>query len=384
MAGLKSTAMKTPIELFKVFMAENASSLVSDVLNSGFIGQGTTVDDFEKILQSHLQSPYINTVNSATSGLHMAVHMIKSVMNMSPDYEVLTTPLTCTATNFAILANNVKLRWLDVDPKTCNVDVDDLARKITAKTKAVMVVHWGGYPCYLDEINKVLDKAEDVFGFRPLIIEDCAHAWGSKYKNIPIGNHGNTAVFSFQAIKHMTTGDGGVVVSPNDEFYRRAKLLRWYGLDRTSSADFRCEQNIHEWGYKFHMNNINAAIGIANIAHSNRIVQRHKDNAAYYATELANVPGISLLESKVECESSFWIYTLHAENKVGFIKYMKESGIHVSQVHDRNDKHVCLKDFQSFLPGMDKTSKTMICIPCGWWVSDENRQYIVDTIKKGW
>lgn len=365
-------------------MAEDASEIVSDVLSSGFIGQGPKVEAFEQMLRTHLQSPYINTVNSATSGLHLGLHMVKSLLNMGPEDEVLTTPLTCTATNFAILANNVKLRWIDVDPKTCNVDVDDLARKITAKTKAIMLVHWGGYPCYLNEINKVLDRTEDLFGFRPLIIEDCAHAWGSKYNNQLIGNHGNIAVFSFQAIKHMTTGDGGIIVCPNDELYRRAKLLRWYGLDRTTSADFRCEQNIQEWGYKFHMNDINAAIGIANIPHSARIVERHKANAKFYQNNLVGVPGVSLLESKPECESSFWIYTLHVENKMGFIRHMKECGIGVSQVHDRNDKHHCLKEFNSFLPGMDKTSKSMICIPCGWWVSDEDRQYVVDAIKKGW
>lgn len=352
------------------------------MLQSGFIGQGPKTDEFESLLRENLGTNYLNTVNSATSGLHLAIHLIKS--DFQEGDEILTTPLTCTATNFAILANNVKIKWVDVDPKTCNMDMDDLARKISPKTKGIMLVHWGGQACDLNRVKEITEFCHQNYGFRPHVIEDCAHAWGAKYKSKLIGTHGNFCIFSFQAIKHLTTGDGGLLISPNDNYNKRAKLLRWYGLDRTCSADFRCEQNISEWGYKFHMNDINASIGISNLPYMDDLVKKHITNGKFYQQELQNVPGVTLLENNPDCDSSYWIYTMHVEDRTGFIRHMKENKIEISQVHDRNDKHLCLSEFKRLLPGLDKTSKSMICIPSGWWVFQKDREYIVETIKKGW
>lgn len=369
------------IDLFKVYMSPEAPKEVEKVLMSGFIGQGQKVENFEYKLLRHLNNPFINTTNSCTSALELAVHMVK---DNDKDAEIISTPLTCTATNLAILSRGIKIKWADVDPNTCNIDLDDVARKITPHTKAIMVVHWGGYPVDLDKLRSIRTKAADIYGHAPWIIEDCAHAWGAKYKNRPIGNHGNFAAFSFQAIKHLTAGDGGILISPNITFHQRAKLLRWYGLDRTSSKDFRCEQNIVEGGFKFHMNDINATIGMCNLARSDEIVQAHKENGEYYNAELKDVKGVKLLENNPDHESSYWIYTMLVEDRHNFMKKMKEKGIMVGQVHDRNDKHDCFRQFKTVLPNLDNIIKEMICIPCGWWVTKENRAYIVNCIKGGW
>jgi dTDP-4-amino-4,6-dideoxygalactose transaminase len=197
--------------------------------------------------------------------------------------EILTTPLTCTATNFPILANHFKIKWVDIDPETLNMDLDDLARKITPKTKAIFIVHWGGYPINLDRLAEIQNQASRLYGFKPAIIEDCAHAMGSKYKGILIGTHGNICTFSLQAIKHITSGDGGLLFVPHDDLYKRGKLLRWYGIDRDGNRkDFRCEADIPEWGFKFHMNDVNATVGMCNFAHRDEIIKKHQENAAYY------------------------------------------------------------------------------------------------------
>lgn len=367
------------IPLFKVFMSPSTPTAVGEVLMSGFIGQGEKVDTFEAMLREYFNYPFINTVNSCTSGLELALQMIKS-----DNAEVITTPLTCTATNFAILSRGLKLKWADINSITCNLDLDDVARKVNENTCAIMAVHWGGYPVDLDRLKSIQMDALNKYGKAPAIIEDCAHAWGSKYKNKLIGTHGNHAVFSFQAIKHLTTGDGGIIVSPNDNSYQRAKLLRWYGLDRTSSKDFRCSQNIKEPGFKWHMNDIAATIGMCNMEHIDKIVETHKSNGQYYNKKLQNVAGVELLENDPNFDSSYWIYTMMVENRNDFIKKMKEKGIVVGQVHDRNDKHDCLSQYKTDLPNMDKVSQKMICIPCGWWVSKEDRQHIVNCIKEGW
>lgn len=227
------------IPLFSVSMSAAAPAAAARVLGSGRIGQGTEVDEFERELAGRIGNPRVATVNSATSGLQLAVHMVAGGPASAghahdPEGEVLSTPLTMEATNWAILANGLRIRWVDVDPATLNVDLDDLARKISPRTRAIMVVHFAGYPVDLDRLAAILDEAEARFGFRPAVIEDSAHAWGATYRGTPIGTHGNICVFSFQAIKHLTSGDGGALVLPTDELHRRARLLRWFGIDRTA------------------------------------------------------------------------------------------------------------------------------------------------------
>ena len=380
------------IPLFKVNMSDEAIKESSKILGSGYIGQGPVVDEFENRLSNYLNlvDKHILTTNSATSAEHLALHMLKKsgkLMSinshvgaaavddwpgMEDGDEVLCTSLTCTATNWPVLANNFKIKWVDVNPDNLNMDLDDLRRKITSKTKVIYFVHWGGYPVDLEEIEKIRTEAFNMYGFRPIVIEDCAHSFGSKYKGDYIGSHGNICTFSFQAIKHLTSVDGG-------------KLLRWYGIDReNNSKDFRCEADVEEWGFKYHMNDVNASIGMANLKGIDKIIDRHKENGNYYNEQLKDVPGVTLLENKDDRESAYWIYSMKVDRHDDFMKWMKECDIMVSRVHERNDKHTCVKDYVSMLPNLDKVIKQMICIPCGWWVTDEQREYIVDCIKRGW
>jgi dTDP-4-amino-4,6-dideoxygalactose transaminase len=395
---------KYNIPLFKVFMSENAAPEVAKVLNSGYIGQGPVVDAFEKDLSSYFNSDYILTLNAATSAEHMALHLLKKPREersyapqgggysynsywpgINPGDEVLCTSLTCTASNWPVLANGFRIKWVDIDPKTLNMDLDDLERKISPTTKAIMLVHWGGYPNDLDRIKSIQEKCKNLYGFKPAVIEDCAHSMGSKYKGKLLGTHGNIATYSLQAIKHVTSIDGGFVIMPHKDLYNRGKLSRWYGIDREGDRkDFRCEADIEEWGFKFHMNDVCATVGRENFKHADEIVKKHKDNARFYDENLSGVSGIELLERKDGFDSAFWIYSVLVENRDGFNAWMKECGITVSQVHERNDKHTCVREFRSPLPSLDKTIGKVSSIPVGWWVSPEEREYIVECIKKGW
>lgn len=394
--------MKEQIPLFKVFMSPNAKLEVGKVLDSGYIGQGPKVDEFESNLNNYLNHNKLVTVNGGTSALHLALHLLKkpavydTIVHGVATYEtkwpgikegdeVLATSLTCTASNFPILANGMKIKWVDIDPTTLNMDLDDLERKISPNTKAIMLVHWGGYPNDLDRIKKIQQKAYNLYGFEPVVIEDAAHAFGSKYNGEHIGNHGNMTMYSLQAIKHITSGDGGLLLLPNEELYKRAKLIRWFGIDRDSNRkDFRCEEDIDEWGFKFHMNDINATIGMENLKFADTIINAHKDNAKYFDTNLNDVSGVTTLTRHNNRESAFWIYSMLVDDRDGFYKWMKECNIVVSQVHERNDKHTCVQEYISPLPELDRTIGKVVNIPVGWWVTNEQREYIVDCIKKGW
>lgn len=390
------------IPLFKVFMAPTAADEVAKVLNSGYIGQGPKVETFENNLKKYFNHDYVQTVNAGTSALHLALHLLKKPAKHSkifhgvasvdsvwpglePGDEVLATAMTCTASNWPILANGLNIKWVDIDPTTLNIDLDDLERKITPKTKVIMLVHWGGYPNDLDRIKQIQDKAYYMYGFRPAVIEDGAHSFGSTYKGKLIGTHGNLTMFSLQAIKHITSIDGGLLLSPHKELHNRGKLIRWYGIDREGDRkDFRCEADIEEWGYKFHMNDVCATVGIENLKHVEEIVSKHRENAAYYDKHLQTTPGVTLLERHPGHDSAFWIYSMLVEDRAGFYRWMDECKITVSQVHERNDKHTCVRKYRSPLPTLDKTIGKIVSIPIGWWVTPEEREYIVDCIKKGW
>tara|TARA_B100000902_G_scaffold400003_1_gene474449 strand:- start:318 stop:1439 length:1122 start_codon:yes stop_codon:yes gene_type:complete len=373
-------------------MSEEAIRSSSEVLNSGYITQGPVVDDFENLLTNYFDQNNFTTTNSATSAIHLVIHMLKNYgigdekikIETSEDH-IITTPLTCTATNWPILLNDVNIRWVDVDEQNCNINLDDLETKLNKNTKALMLVHWGGYPVDLNRLKEIQDNFYKKYGFKFIIIEDCAHAFGSNLNGQKIGTFGNISTFSFQAIKHLTTVDGGGVIFPNKEDTDRAKLLRWYGIDRNENRkDFRCEEDISEIGFKFHMNDVNASIGISNFEHvKNNLLGKHLENGNYFTENLKNIDDIGLL-NYTEKEVPFWIYTLKVNNRERFMNKMMDKNIVTSRVHERNDIHSSVKKFKTSLPILDKLVETMVCIPVGWWVTNEQRDYIIDTIKKGW
>ena len=177
------------IPLFKVYMSKKASDEASKVINSGFIGQGPVVDEFEEALRNRFRHEHVVTTNSATSAEHLAIRMLKnpdenkvnihgtiSYDSIWPGIkegdEALCTALTCTATNFPVLANDIKIKWVDVDPNNLNMDLDDLERKLSPTTKIIYLVHWGGYPVDLDRVKEIQNKCLKLYGFKPAVIED--------------------------------------------------------------------------------------------------------------------------------------------------------------------------------------------------------------------
>jgi dTDP-4-amino-4,6-dideoxygalactose transaminase len=384
------------IPLFKVYMSEDVLKPLNAVLMSGSITQGIQVEKFESALTEFIGNPHILTLNSATAGLTLALRLLKNKDDRFnwPGFDdecdiVLTPALTCFATTAAILANNVNIRWLDVDLKTANIDLNDLKNKLTEYTKVIYVVHWGGNPVDLDSMRELQEYSLQQFGFKPMIVEDCAHAFGAEYNGKKIGgkgSEGNICVFSLQAIKHLTTGDGGFITLPNEYLYDRCKLLRWYGIDRDKrnykGKDLRMENDIVEYGYKFHMNDINATIGLYNLPHIADILWKNRENATYFDERLKNVSGIILMNNNNKCNSAYWLYSIRVLNgkKQEFMDRFKEAGVMTSQVHNRNDINTCVEVFKEPLPNLDLLEKELVCIPVGWWLSKEEREIIVNNV----
>ena len=342
-----------------------------DVLYSGQISEGEQVYEFESKFASFVGLPQVLSFYSGTAALHAAMILA----GVKPGDEVISTPMTAEPTNMAILHAGGKIVWADVDPRNGNISTNSISERITQKTRAIMVVHYGGIPASMKCIRDIADKK----GIP--VIEDAAHALGARYEKAPIGAHSEYTMFSLQAIKHMTTVDGGMLACKNPTDLPQGRKIRWFGIDRQAS---RTEVDVKEVGYKYHMNNVNATIGLVQLDYINPVIERHIANGHYFDTALQDIPGIELCRWDEEAEPSYWFYTVLAERRDDLSRYLTEQGIGNSQAHKRNDLHSVFASSHCALPGLDAFYSRMLHIPCGWWITDEYREKIVDIIKEGW
>jgi len=378
--------MTFKIPLFKVNMSPRAGDLVADVLQSGQIAEGPKVQIFEYELEKALGAArdQVVSVNSGTSALHLAYHLA----NIRPGDVVIATPMTCAATITPLVHLGAEIIWADVDMISGHIDLRSVAdiemysrtRPIERRLKAVVAVDWAGTPSPYEDLRRFVPAHIP-------IIEDAAHAFGAtRQDGTPLAAaaaRDNLFVcYSFQAIKHLTCGDGGALVCPSPELTDRARKLRWFGLDRRSKVDFRAGQDIHEAGYKFHMNDIAATIGIANLELAQAAVLAHRANAKRYFEAFCPLAGPRLVPPPWHPGSSWWLYTVLVEDRPGFQRYMAEQGIETSQVHRRNDEHPAFPQRSPVsLSGLDHFSARQVSIPVGWWVTPEQIDYVIGAVR---
>lgn len=368
--------MAINIPLFRVFMSDEAVTETAKTLKSGYLTQGSKVEEFETALMRYIGTRPV-TLNSCTSALQLAVYLAGGTNGDS----VICSPMTCAATATAIKAMGGQIVWADIQPNTGNISPESVNKLLERypKVRAIVAVHWAGYPCDLQALNEIGDH------YAVPVIEDAAHAFGASYKYTKIGTHSQFVTFSFQAIKHLTTVDGGALICKNEEDYKRAKLLRWFGIDRDAPrVDNRIEQDIEEAGWKYHMNDVNATIGIENLKYVDWIVEQHQKNGKYLNEHLAGINHITLSQRATDRESAYWIYTLRTDQRDSLKNYLAARGIASSQVHSRLDKHTAFQDAlnNEHLSGLDEFASTQLCLPCGWWVTEDDLKYIVETVKQ--
>ena len=341
------------------------------ILYSGYVAQGEQVELFERAFEKYIGKGYSLSLNSGTAALHIALILA----GIKTGDEVISTALTAEPTNVAIKMVGAKINYADVDYNTGNIDPASVESRINGATKAIMVVDYAGIPVNVPEIQRISEK------YNMPVIQDAAHALGAKFNGLKTGNHFPYTIFSFQAIKHFTTIDGGILQLNSVKDYEKGKLIRWFGIDKKLS---RLENNIQFQGFKYHMNNVNATIGLVQIPEIQSVIDAHIENGKFFDKELQNIPGVELLKYYQGSEPSYWLYTMKVENRNGFIKKLSEKGVMASELHKRSDFHEFLNDFNSYLPNLDRFYDKLVHLPCGWWVKAEDREIIVKTIKEGW
>ncbi len=365
------------IVMFYPYVAESTSAAVDEIIRSRWIGQGKVVTRFEDKIKALLGIPHAVAVNHVSSAIRLAL----AIAGVDPGDEVITTPQTCTATNHPILEQFATPVFADIHMLTGNMDPYDIEHRITDKTKAVLCGHWGGYPCDLDEIHAIAQKHS-----LP-VIEDAGDALGAKYKDRMIGTLSPFTCFNFQAIQQITSAEGGMLCTLNEADHQSALRRRWFGIDRinrTPNAAGYYDFDVKETGYGYHMTNIAAAIGLANLEEFDAILERRRRIALKYREELGRTDGVTLFNNQADRESAWQLFTIHVPRRDDFHRAMLSRGVETSIVHMRNDIYTVFGGKRDDLPHLDQFSKTFICIPLHNQLTDEQVDRVIESMRKGW
>jgi perosamine synthetase len=360
------------IPLVKVAMPPPAVLLpaLQEVLYGGQIGEGEPVYAFEQEFRAHFGLPHVLATSSGTGALHMALLLA----GVRPGDEVVTTSMTAEPTNMAILHCGGVPVFADVDPDSGNLSPSSVDEAIGPKTRAIVVVHYSGLPARLRELRTIAER----HGL-PLV-EDCAHALGAAYDGRPIGTTGAFSMFSFQAIKHMTTVDGGALAFRDGGLTDRAKKLRWFGLLKGVP---RTEIDVDSVGYKYNMNNVTATIGRAQLAGIDALLDAHRRNGRWLDEAVARIPGLLPARFEPHADPSYWLFTLLCEDSADVERRLNEAGFAASKLHRPNHLHRIFATRPCSLPGLETYYRRMIHLPCGWWVTPEDRERMVAALSHG-
>lgn len=343
-----------PIDLF--WPAYNGKRIQEEIKkffpedgSNQWLGQANLVDKFEKKFEEKFNLPYCVFVNSGTSALWLAYHLI----GIEEGDEVISTVLTCTATQMPILHKKAKVVFADVKANDLTIDPDDVEKKITDKTKAIVAVTLGGIP--IDEKIFKLGKKYNI----PVVVDSCQSIGYDK---------GDYIIYSFQAIKHITTCDGGMLVCRKKKDYKRAKLLRWFGVDREKKIKKNWKAwekrkmtfDIDEPGFKFQPTDLDALLGLVALEDLNKLMKHRKKLAKMYRKELSGVNGITLLDDK---GTTNWLFCVLVDNRDELAEELEKVGIGTNMVHLRNDIYKFLGGKRQDLPNMNKIEDRYLYLP---------------------
>jgi len=365
------------IPIFQPSVAPSVVDRVCETLRAGWLSEGRHVKAFEEAFCRQFGQPRALALNSGTAALHLAV----LGAGVGRGDEVITTAQTFVATAIAVLYAGATPVFADIQPGGPNIDPADIERRITARTKAILVVHYGGCPCDMDEINAIAAR------HRLKVIEDAAHALGASYRGQPAGSLGDFSIFSFQAIKQLTTGDGGMLVCRSADDHQAAYRRRWFGIDRANrrpSPLGQPEWDITELGFKYHMNDVAAAMGLAQLELFAAAQARRQAMNRLYRAELSPVPGLSLLEEKPDRVSGCWLFTARVQRRLDFIQALKARGVEAAVWHQRIDRNSLLGGERPDLPNQAHFNQEQVSIPCRDTMTDAEAQAVLQAVKAGW
>jgi dTDP-4-amino-4,6-dideoxygalactose transaminase len=364
------------IVLFHPHIPRGALQAIGNVLQSRWIGEGPRVQEFEQKFSARFTNGLPSlAVGAGTDALHLAYILAE----LKPGDEVIVPVFTCTATNIPFLYMGVKIVFADVQRGTLNIDPHDVRRRITSKTKAIVCVHYGGLPCDMDELHSIA-RDHDL-----KVIEDAAHALGGAYRGRSVGQLSDFTIFSFQAIKTITTGDGGMLVVSDGAVADKGRRIRWFGIDRKAKQDGNWENDIVEVGHKYQMNDIAAALGLAGLHEFDETLRHRQALLKEYEDALDGVPGLSLIGAKYNDRThAAWMCTIVVERREALQARLRDKGIESSQVHYRNDRYSIFGGRRNDFPNMDAVEDNYLVLPLHTRMNMADVQRICSIVHSGW
>lgn len=370
------------IRLFKPSLGEEELQNIKEAFERSWVGLGPNVNEFENQWADFVGAKVAIGLNSATAALHLAL----AVFNFPKGKKVLVPSLTFSSTASAVLYNGLIPVFVDSDPVTLGMDLEDMKRKYDNDVVAVMPVHYAGHPVPMDELMPWADEK----GLK--VIEDCAHTSGSLYKGKPLGLWGHIGSYSFEEKKLMTTGDGGMLVTNYPELFKDVKAMRWVGIDKdnwkTAQAYTETNKDAMHWfyelnmlGYKYNMNDLSAAIGLAQIKKLPEFNRRRGHIIQKYLEGIKDLDGIQPLLPFEPQAYVYQMFGIRAEQRDDLMIYLKSKGIatgcHYTPLHTQP----LFKPYQGNCPFIEKEAGKFITLPLHADLTNEEVEYIIENLK---
>lgn len=356
-------------------MGQEELEEVKKVFDFGWLGLGSTVFEFENVLKEYLGAKNVIAVNTGTTALHIAL----DAFGVGVGDEVIVPSLTFCASIQAITALRAIPVFCEVYPNSLNIDIEDVKNRITPKTKAIMPVHYCGNACNMDVLLDI-GKEKNI-----IIIEDAAHAFGSLYKGRKIGSFGDVTCFSFDPIKNITCGEGGAVVLSDNTIAESIRTKRILGINKDTWHRYR---NEHAWfyevttqGYRYHMSNINAAIGIAQFKKFESFIHRKKEIVQKYNDAFMNIDGVKILSWNLK-ETSPFTYIIRVLNgaRENLIEFLKKKGVGTGIHYIPNHLQPFFKPFATSLPITEQIGEEILTLPLYYDMTDEQVSTVIEAV----
>ena len=357
--------------------------VVQEVLNGPILVHGPRSKEFEAAFAAYTKAPYAVSVSSCTAALHLSYFYL----GLGPDDEVIVPAQTHTATAHAVELCGAKPVFVDAEMETGNIDINQIEANITEKTRAVCIVHFLGMPVDMRKVCEIASR-HDLF-----VVEDCALALGSRLDGVDAGLYGDVGCFSFYPVKHMTTLEGGMLITRREEIAAKIERQRAFGVDRTpSERKVPGVYDVTQLGYNYRMNEVQAAIGTEQLKRMNGFLEKRKLNYEALQDGLTEIDGIELLRSSHdEYQSSYYcLSALLSDDLQGkrfeVVSYLKERGVGTSVYYPRPVPHMTYYaqkygyDMESY-PVASKISYGSIALPVGPHLNEEDMDYIVESVK---
>jgi perosamine synthetase len=363
------------IPLARPYLDEREEELVLEVLRSGRLSLGPTIDRFEELIAERVGAPYAAAVSSATAGLHLLVHGA----GIGPGDEVITSPLSFAASANCFLFEGATPVFADVDRQTWNLDPSAVEEAITDRTKGLVAVDMFGYPCELEPLIEFCER-------RGLtLIQDSAEALGAEYKGAPVGSHGPPCVFGFYPNKQIATGEGGVVTTHSEEQWQLVRSLRNQGRSYEGGGWF----NHVRLGFNYRWTDLQAAVGIAQLEKLDRMLELRSGAAARYAELLADVDGVELApEDDADHRRSWFVYVVGLATEIDRARVMvemRERGVDVAEyvpcVHLLSYMRERYGFAEGLCPVAEEIASRTLALPFFPAIEAEDQEYVVDALR---